>query len=77
LPASQHLCTDYQQKVFSNHKEQLKALLSAAPSVAIVTDEASNAQGRFGLHIWFIPELGQKLTPRLNLVCLFSRHHLP
>jgi len=57
LPASQHLRTDYQQKVFSNHKEQLKALLSAVPSVAIVTDKASDAQGRFGLHILFIPEV--------------------
>jgi len=57
LPASQHLRTDYQQKVFSNYKEQLKAFLSAAPSVAIVTDEASDAQDRFGLHILFIPEV--------------------
>lgn len=57
LPASQHLHTDYQQKVFSNHKEQLKALLSIAPSVAIVTDEASDVQDGFGLHILFIPEV--------------------
>jgi hypothetical protein len=57
LPASQHLRTDYQQKVFSNHKQELKAFLSAAPSVAIVTDEASDSQDRFGLHILFIPEI--------------------
>ena len=57
LPASQHLRTDYQQKVFSNYKEQLKAFLSTAPSVAIVTDEASDTQDRFGLHILFIPKV--------------------
>lgn len=57
LPASQHLRTDYQQNVFKRHKEQLKTVLAAASSAAIVTDEASDVQGRFGLHILFIPEV--------------------
>jgi len=69
LPVSQHLRTDYQQKVFENHKEQLKAVLSAASSVAIVTDEASDAQDRFGLHILFIPEVDttSELSPAAYL----------
>jgi len=55
--------------VFKNHKEQLKALLSAASSVAIVTDEASDAQDRFGLHILFIPEVDttSELSPAAYL----------
>jgi len=43
--------------VFKRHKAQLKTVLAAESSVAIVTDEASDAQGRFGLHILFIPEV--------------------
>lgn len=42
------------KKVFSNHKE-LKELLSAASSIAIVTDEASDSHDKFCLHILFIP----------------------
>ena len=69
LPVSQHLRTDYQQKVFKNHKKQLKAVLSAASSVAIVTDEASDTQDRFGLHILFIPEVDttSELSPAAYL----------
>ena len=55
LPASQHLHTDYQQKVFSAQTERLKEVLTSAQSVAIVADEASDSQDRFGLHILFIP----------------------
>lgn len=69
LPASQHLRTDYQTKVFSNHKQQLKELLSAAPSVAVVTDEANDSQDRSCLHILFIPGIK---TPQASLTAYLA-----
>jgi len=43
--------------VFDHHRQELKELLAAAPSVTIVTDEASDSQDRFGLHILYIPQM--------------------
>lgn len=38
-------------------QEELSLEASSAPSIAIVTDESSDAQDRYILHILFIPQV--------------------
>jgi hypothetical protein len=54
LPFSSHLRSDYLPKVFDVNLEQLKTQVEAASSVVVVTDEASDSQDRFVLHVLFI-----------------------
>ena len=54
LPCVSHLRRDYLPKVFDVNHDELKARVEAATSVVVVTDEASDSQDRFVLHILFI-----------------------
>ena len=54
LPCASHLRRDYLPKVFDVNHDELKARVEAATSVVVVTDEASDSQDRFVLHILFI-----------------------
>ena len=54
LPFSQQLRSHYLPKVFEMHKQDLLAKIAAADSLSIVTDEASDSQDCFVLHVLFI-----------------------
>lgn len=54
LPSSQQLRCHYLPKVFDIHKQELLAKIATATSLSVVTDEASDSQDRFVLHILFI-----------------------
>ena len=48
------LRTDYLPKVFDLNLERLKTRIEGAKSVVVVTDEASDSQDRFVLHVIFV-----------------------
>jgi hypothetical protein len=54
LPGSSTLRSQYLPKVFEVNKQELKARVAAASSIVIVTDEASDSQDRFCLHVLFV-----------------------
>ena len=54
LPFSQQLRSHYLPKVFEMHKQDLLAKIATADSLSIVTDEASDSQDCFVLHVLFI-----------------------
>lgn len=54
LPNSASLRTDYLPKVFDLNQEQLRNRVGTATSVTVVTDEASDSQDRFVLHVIFV-----------------------
>jgi hypothetical protein len=54
LPTSSLLRSQYLPQVFEVNHQELKERVAAAPSVVVVTDEASDAQDRFVLHVLFV-----------------------
>jgi hypothetical protein len=57
LPTATVLRHDYLPKVQEVLQEELRAKVSSATSISIVTDEASDSQDRYVLHILFIPQI--------------------
>ena len=68
LPMSQHLLSDYQPKVYELLKNDLFIKVSSPLTIAIVIDEASDAQDRFVLHILFIPQITKPTQSKLEVL---------
>lgn len=54
LPNSSHLRKEYLPKVFDQNQKELEARVKTSTSIAIITDEASDSQDRFVLHVIFV-----------------------
>ena len=54
LPSSSQLRNHYLPKVFDVNHDEFKARVAAASSIVVVTDEASDSQDRFVLHVLFV-----------------------
>ena len=54
LPSSSQLRSQYLPKVFEVNHQELKERVAAATSVVVVTDEASDSQDRYVLHVLFV-----------------------
>lgn len=54
LPQSNQLRDHYQPKVFDVLEDELKDKVASATSIVVVTDEASDSQDRFVLHVLFV-----------------------
>ena len=54
LPSSSQLQNHYLPKVFDVNHDEFKARVAAASSIVVLTDEASDSQDRFVLHVLFV-----------------------
>ena len=77
LPTSQQLRSHYVPKVFDVLQQEVKLKVASASSIVIVTDEASDAQDRFVLHVLFIlpvADVNQTQMEALTVDLIYLEH---
>lgn len=68
--SSQHLRSDYLDKIFVLHRQELTDIYKNVPSLTVICDEVSDSQGRFGLQILFVPQVNKSGAKKLFLAYL-------